>query len=161
MCVCVWVWVWVWVWVGREGLETFREPPSARPAPAARRLPPAHLASVEARKASPAMWLSSPGQSSPVAVQPRVRSAPGQREAEEASWREAGGRPPEAEKVGFQKMSGIAFPVSPGPGEALGSLGGLFPPLRGPPGEPAEGRPPLPPSSLLSLGGSNRHGMPC
>ena len=41
-CGCVRVCVWVWVWVGREGPETFREPPGTRP-PAARRPPLFHL----------------------------------------------------------------------------------------------------------------------
>ena len=65
---------------------------------------------------------------------------------------EAGGRPPEAEKVGFQKMSGIASPVSSGPGGALGTSGGLFPPLRGPMGAPGGdpgGTPHLPEASPL------------
>ena len=78
---------------------------------------------------------------------------------------EAGGRPPEAEKVGFQKSSGIASPASPGPQGTLGTSGVLFSALQGPMGGPSApplggGEPPSPLSSLLSPVGSNRHDMP-
>ena len=86
-----------------------------------------------------------------------------EREASEASWREAGGRPLEDEKLSFQKMSGIASLVS----EAWGSLGEPWGNVPAPPWAPGGARgcpprypPPSPPPSLLSPGGSNRHGMP-